>query len=145
MGQFSANDKLPFAVNSLTLPVCPYLGLKICGWLPVTAMFVFIHPLCSILAEKQSSKLSFFYNKIWQSISKRVLKSCTLSQTWDCDVWGYKKPCGKSLTSGAWSRCTKHEPQTANLMARFWSRDFLAFALHGKSRKTSVLRSLMMT
>ena len=36
------------------------------------------------------------------------------SQTWDCDVLGRKKPCGKSLTSGAWSSRTKVnlEPQT---------------------------------
>ena len=25
---------------------------------------------------------------------------------WDCDVLGFKKPCGKSLTSGVWSSCT---------------------------------------
>ena len=36
------------------------------------------------------------------------------SQTWDCDVLGCKKPCGKSLTAGAWSSRTKVnlEPQT---------------------------------
>ena len=27
---FTANNKLRFAVNGFTLPVCPYLGLKIC-------------------------------------------------------------------------------------------------------------------
>ena len=43
LGHFTANNKLRFAVNSFTLPVCPYLGLKICGRLLVAAMFVFIH------------------------------------------------------------------------------------------------------
>ena len=31
-GHFTANDKLRFAVNGFTLPVCPYLGLKFRGW-----------------------------------------------------------------------------------------------------------------
>ena len=31
-GHFTANDKLRFAVNGFTLPVCPYLVLKIRGW-----------------------------------------------------------------------------------------------------------------
>ena len=31
-GHFTANDKLRFAVNGFTLPVCPYLGLKIREW-----------------------------------------------------------------------------------------------------------------
>ena len=31
-GHFTANDKLRCAVNGFTLPVCPYLGLKIRGW-----------------------------------------------------------------------------------------------------------------
>ena len=36
------------------------------------------------------------------------------SQTWDFDVLGCKKPCGKSLTYGTWSRRTNVnlEPQT---------------------------------
>ena len=29
---FTANDKLRFAVNGFTLPVCPYLGLKTRRW-----------------------------------------------------------------------------------------------------------------
>ena len=37
----------------------------------------------------------------------------------------------------------KREPQTANLTARHWSRDFLTFAVRGKCRKTSILRSLI--
>ena len=45
---FPANDKLRFAVNGFTLPVCPYLRLKIRGWLLAAAMFVVIHPLTSI-------------------------------------------------------------------------------------------------
>ena len=31
-GHFAANSKLRFAVNGFTLPVLPYLGLKIRGW-----------------------------------------------------------------------------------------------------------------
>ena len=31
-GHFTSGDKLRFAVNGFTLPVCPYLGLKIRGW-----------------------------------------------------------------------------------------------------------------
>ena len=31
-GHFTGNDKLRFAVNGFTLPVCPYLGLEIRGW-----------------------------------------------------------------------------------------------------------------
>ena len=30
--QFTANDKLRFAVNGFTLHICPYLGLKIRRW-----------------------------------------------------------------------------------------------------------------
>ena len=41
----NANDKLQFAVNGFTLPVCQYLGLKICGWWLAAAIFVFVHPL----------------------------------------------------------------------------------------------------
>ena len=64
-GHFTANDKLPFAVNSFTLPVCPYLGLKIRGWYFAAAMFVFICPLTSILAENLSPKLRFLkYNSM---------------------------------------------------------------------------------
>ena len=36
----------------------------------------------------------------------------------------------------------KHEPQTANLTARPWSRDLLTLAVCGKCRKASILRSL---
>ena len=66
------------------------------------------------------------------------LKSRISSQTWGCDVLGFKKPCGKSLTPGAWSKPYKREPQTANLTARSWSRDFLTFAVLGKCWKTSI-------
>ena len=59
-GHFSVNDKLRFAVNGFMLPVCPYLELKFRGWLLAADMFVFIHPLTSVLAEKLSSKLRFF-------------------------------------------------------------------------------------
>ena len=48
-------------------------------------------------------------------MSKRTLKSCISSQTWNCDVLGCKKPCGKSLTSGAWSSRTN-----VNLKPRTW-------------------------
>ena len=58
-------------------------------------MFVFFHPLTSILAEKLSSKLHFLK-------SRRIS-----SQTWDCNVLGFKKPCGKPVASGAWSSCTR--------------------------------------
>ena len=30
--QFTANDKLRFAVNGFTLHICPYLGLKVRRW-----------------------------------------------------------------------------------------------------------------
>ena len=55
-GRFTANDKLRFVVNVFTLPVFPYLGLKIRGWQLAAAMFVFIHLFTSIVAEKLSSK-----------------------------------------------------------------------------------------
>ena len=45
-------------------------------------MFVFIHSLSSILAEKSSSKLRFD--------EKEFLKSSMSSQTWDRDVFGSK-------------------------------------------------------
>ena len=51
---------LRFAVNGFMLPVCPYLELKFRRWKLAAAMFVFIYPLTSILAEKLSSKLRFF-------------------------------------------------------------------------------------
>ena len=44
-GHFTANDKLRFVLNVFTLPVCPYLGLKIRRWQLAAAMFVFIHLL----------------------------------------------------------------------------------------------------
>ena len=55
-GHFTANDIRRFAVNGFTLPVCQYLGLKIRGWWLAAAIFVFVHPLTFILAEKLSSK-----------------------------------------------------------------------------------------
>lgn len=45
---------------------------------------------------------------------------------------------GKSVTSRACSSRTKREPQTANLTARPWSRNFLTFVLRGKCRKSLV-------
>ena len=60
----NANDKLRFAVNGFTLPVCQYLGLKICGWWLAAAIFVFVHSLTSILAEKLSSKLPIAYRLV---------------------------------------------------------------------------------
>ena len=62
-GRFTGNDKLRFVVNVFTWPVCPYLGLKIRGWQLAAAMFVFIHLLTSVLAEKLSPKLRFFLEK----------------------------------------------------------------------------------
>ena len=59
-GRFTVNDKLRIVVKVFTLPVCPYLGLKIRRWQLAAALFVFIHLLTSILAEKLSSKLRFF-------------------------------------------------------------------------------------
>ena len=114
IGRFTANDKLRFVVNVFTLPVCPCLGLKIRGWQFAAVMFVFLHLLISILAEKLSL-ITFFWKRIRWSISKTVLKSRISSQTWDCDVLGCKKPCGKSLTSGAWSSRTN-----VNLKPRTW-------------------------
>ena len=57
---------------------------------------VCFHSSTSILAKKL---LQTTIKK--QKSLKRSLKSRISSQTWDCDVLGYKKPCGKSLTSGA--------------------------------------------
>ena len=69
-------------------------------------MFAFIHRLTSILAEISSS--NYVSTKKNSIINKqRVLKSSISSQTWNCDVLGCKKPCGTSLTSGAWSKRTK--------------------------------------
>ena len=48
---FTVNGKLRLAINGFTLPVCPYLGLKIRGWSLAVVMFVFLLPLTSILAE----------------------------------------------------------------------------------------------
>ena len=47
-------------------------------------------------------------------MSKRVLKSRISSQMWGCYVLGVKKPCGKTLTAGAWSMRTNMnlKPQT---------------------------------
>ena len=75
-------------INGFRLPVCPYLGLQIRG-------------------EKLSSKLRFFETEfdnqslssdeqgetfvVRRLISKRVLKSCFTSQTWNCDFLGCKK------------------------------------------------------
>ena len=60
-------------------------------------------------------KITFFWKRIWWSLSKTVLKSRISSQTWDCDVLGCKKPCGKLLTSEAWSSRTH-----VNLKPRTW-------------------------
>ena len=60
----TANYKPWFAVNGFTLPVCPYLGLKIRGWQLAAAMFVFIHPLTSISVEKLSSKFRFYETEV---------------------------------------------------------------------------------
>ena len=89
-------------------------GLRLAVGSSRLLFFVFFHPLTSILAEKLSSKLRFFKNTIRLSISKRVLKSRLSSQTWDCDVLGCNKPCGKSRPSGAWSSRTNVnlKPQT---------------------------------
>ena len=86
---------------------------------------------------------TFLWKIIRWLISERVLKSSISSQTWDCDVLGCKKPCGKSLTSRAWSSLSKRERETANLRARHWSRDFLTFVVRGVYLKTLILRSLM--
>lgn len=92
-------------------------------------MFVFIHSFTPILAEKSSSKLYFYEKRIRWLISERVLKSGISSQTWDCDVLGCKKPCGKSLTSRAWCSRSKREPEPAKF--------------RGKCLKTSILSSLI--
>ena len=64
-------------------------------------MFAFTHPPPPILAEKLFSKLLFFIQNSLINKQKRVLKICISSQTWDCDVLGSKKPCGKSISSGS--------------------------------------------
>ena len=80
-------DKLRFAVNGFTLPVYPYLGLT------------------PILAEKLSTTLvlTFFWNRIRQSIRKRVPKSCYFFS--NVGLWCFRvqkiSACGKSLTSWA--------------------------------------------
>ena len=80
-------DKLRFAVNGFTLPVYPYLGLT------------------PILAEKLSTTLvlTFFWNRIRQSIRKRVPKSCYFFS--NVELWCFRvqkiSACGKSLTSWA--------------------------------------------
>ena len=84
---FTANAKLRFEVNGFPLPVLRFAGIA-------AAMFAFTHPLPPILAEKLSSKLRFFVQNSLIFIS---------SQTWDCDVLGSKKLCGKSISSGSWS------------------------------------------
>ena len=61
-GHFIANDKLRFAVNGFTLPVCPYLG---CAG-------VFIHSLTSILAEKMCSKLRFLEIEFDNQLAKEL-------------------------------------------------------------------------
>ena len=56
---------------------------------------------------------------------------------WDCDVLR----CKTYLWSVVYPY--KREPQTGNLTARAWSRDFLTFAIRRKRRKTSTLWSLL--
>ena len=105
-GHFTANSKLQFTVNGFTLPVCPYLGVRL------PCLFSFLH---FYFSWESVSKITFFFsNRIPRSTSKRVLRSLLSSQTWDCDVLGCKKLCGKSLTSGAWSSRTNVnlKPQT---------------------------------
>jgi len=48
------------AVNGFALPVRHIWDLRFAGGSRAAAMFVFINPLTSILAEKLSSKLRFF-------------------------------------------------------------------------------------
>ena len=96
------NDKLRFAVNGFTLPICPYLGVKRfaggSSWLPCL-------PLTPILAEKLSTKLALrlFWNRIRQSIRKRVPKSCYFLS--NVGLWCFRvqkiSACGKSRTSWA--------------------------------------------
>ena len=61
-------------VCGFMLPVCSYLRLELREW---------------------NSRLSRFFS---------FFRSVLLSQTWDCDALGSKKPCGKSLTSREWSK-----------------------------------------
>ena len=61
-GDLTTNGKPRFAVNSFTLAVWPYLGLKIReltnSRLPF--LFSFIRAFTAVLAEKSSSKLRFY-------------------------------------------------------------------------------------
>ena len=102
-------------------------------------VFVFTHPLTSILAENLSSKSLFFFQiKFDDQWAKKLKKVVFLLQTWDCDFFTVRKTY-ISLTSGAWSSRTN-----VNLKSQTWrSRDFLTFSVRGKCRKTSILRSLL--
>ena len=60
----TANYKPWFAVNGFTLPVCPYLGLKIPPVVARDCHVVFIHPLTSISVEKLSSKVCFYESEV---------------------------------------------------------------------------------
>ena len=55
-GHLTVNGKPRFAVRGITLPVCPYLGLKIRGWHLLVVMFVLLQSFTSILSEKSSLK-----------------------------------------------------------------------------------------
>ena len=122
-GHVTANDKLRLGVNGFTLPFYPYLGLT------------------PILAEKLSSKLRFLkqisiINK--QKSSKRLYFFSNVGLLFQ----GAKKPCGRSLTSGALSSHTNVNLKPQNLTAKPQSGDFLTFAVREKFGKTSVLRFL---
>ena len=102
-------------------------------------MFAFIYWLTSILAEiSYSNYVSIKKNSMINKL--RVLKSSISSQTWNCDVLVCKKPCGMSLTSGAWSSRTN-----VNLKPQTWQQAnshliFFTFGVCGKWLKTSILR-----
>ena len=99
------------------------------------AMFAFTHPLPPILAEKLSSKLRFFIQNSLIFIS---------SQTWDCDVLGSKKLCGKSISSGSWSSRSNVKTSNRKPDGKTMVTWLLDVRCSRKMSKTSILRFLLL-
>ena len=98
-------------------------------------MFAFTHPLPPILAEKFSSKLRFFIQNSLIFIS---------SQTWDCDVLGSKKLCGKSISSGSWSSRSNVKTSNRKPDGKTMFTWLLDVRCSRKMSKTSILRFLLL-
>ena len=105
-GHLTANGKPWFSVSVSSLPVCPYLGVKIHMWQLEAAMFVFIHSFTPIQAEKSTSKL-LLYEKEFDVISKQKdsEKQYILSNMGSLCL-KEKTPRCKSLTLRVWSSHT---------------------------------------